>query len=157
MVFYVWRSERWPRGWRQRFAKPSYVCKGVSGVRIPLSPPVECGKVAEWLKAHPWKGCMRGTVSRVRISLFPPFLLPLLKWHKRKWRNSALKTRIWSMGSFVIKTHLRVKHFLWKFNTFQNVHTSMYSRSPIKNQAELGSNNYFGKFTYPSGEKLTIY
>ena len=30
------------------------------------------GKVAEWLKAHPWKGCIRGTVSRVRISLFPP-------------------------------------------------------------------------------------
>ena len=34
--------------------------------------PSEFGKMAEWFKAHPWKGCIRGTVSRVRISLFPP-------------------------------------------------------------------------------------
>ena len=30
------------------------------------------GEMAERFKAHPWKGCIRGTVSRVRISLSPP-------------------------------------------------------------------------------------
>src|ERR1700735_5705246 len=31
-----------------------------------------CGGVAEWLKAHAWKVCIRATVSRVRIPLPPP-------------------------------------------------------------------------------------
>ncbi len=31
------------------------------------------GEVAEWLKAHAWKVCIRETVSRVRIPLSPPF------------------------------------------------------------------------------------
>ncbi len=31
------------------------------------------GGVAEWLKAHAWKVCIRETVSRVRIPLPPPF------------------------------------------------------------------------------------
>ena len=30
------------------------------------------GQVAEWSKAHAWKVCRRGTVSRVRIPLCPP-------------------------------------------------------------------------------------
>src|SRR3954447_24879504 len=30
------------------------------------------GGVAEWLKAHAWKACIRETVSRVRIPLPPP-------------------------------------------------------------------------------------
>src|SRR5882724_7887115 len=30
------------------------------------------GEVAEWLKAHAWKVCIRETVSRVRIPLSPP-------------------------------------------------------------------------------------
>jgi hypothetical protein len=33
-----------------------------------------CGEVAEWSKAHAWKVCRRGTVSRVRIPLSPPFV-----------------------------------------------------------------------------------
>jgi hypothetical protein len=33
-----------------------------------------CGEVAEWSKAHAWKVCRRGTVSRVRIPLSPPFI-----------------------------------------------------------------------------------
>ena len=32
------------------------------------------GEVAEWLKAHAWKACIRETVSRVRIPLSPPVL-----------------------------------------------------------------------------------
>ena len=32
------------------------------------------GGVAEWLKAHAWKVCIRATVSRVRIPLPPPSL-----------------------------------------------------------------------------------
>src|SRR3569833_2108678 len=30
------------------------------------------GEVAEWLKAHAWKACIRETVSRDRIPLSPP-------------------------------------------------------------------------------------
>jgi hypothetical protein len=30
------------------------------------------GEVAEWLKAHAWKVCVRETVPRVRIPLSPP-------------------------------------------------------------------------------------
>ena len=33
------------------------------------------GGVAEWLKAHAWKVCIRETVSRVRIPLPPPAAL----------------------------------------------------------------------------------
>ena len=31
------------------------------------------GQVAEWSKAHAWNACRRGTVSRVRIPVCPPF------------------------------------------------------------------------------------
>jgi hypothetical protein len=30
------------------------------------------GEMAEWLKAHAWKACIRETVSWVRIPLSPP-------------------------------------------------------------------------------------
>ena len=46
--------------------------------RAPLRPPPRggfvraTGEVAEWSKAHAWKVCRRGTVSRVRIPLSPP-------------------------------------------------------------------------------------
>ena len=30
------------------------------------------GEVAEWLKAHAWKACLRETVTRVRIPPSPP-------------------------------------------------------------------------------------
>ena len=39
---------------------------------ILLSTKQNSGGVAEWLKAHAWKVCMRETVSRVRIPLPPP-------------------------------------------------------------------------------------
>src|SRR6266478_1703620 len=32
------------------------------------------GEMAEWLKAHAWKACVRETVPWVRIPLSPPFL-----------------------------------------------------------------------------------
>lgn len=32
------------------------------------------GEVAEWLKAHAWKACLRETVTWVRIPLSPPIL-----------------------------------------------------------------------------------
>jgi hypothetical protein len=31
------------------------------------------GKMAEWFKAHAWNACLRESVTRVRIPLFPPF------------------------------------------------------------------------------------
>ena len=40
----------------------------------PSSPGMKrSGEVAEWSKAHAWKVCRRGTVSRVRIPFSPPF------------------------------------------------------------------------------------
>jgi hypothetical protein len=43
------------------------------GSRRPARPAnADRGGVAEWLKAHAWKVCMRETVSRVRIPLPPP-------------------------------------------------------------------------------------
>src|SRR4029077_7929227 len=38
--------------------------------RAPLG--VQYGGVAEWLKAHAWKACLRETVTWVRIPLPPP-------------------------------------------------------------------------------------
>src|SRR5262249_26071880 len=35
-----------------------------------------CGGMAEWLKAHAWKACIRETVSWVRIPLPPPAECP---------------------------------------------------------------------------------
>src|SRR5215475_14038929 len=37
------------------------------------------GGMAEWLKAHAWKACIRETVSWVRIPLPPPYA------HLRRW------------------------------------------------------------------------
>ena len=37
------------------------------------------GQVAEWSKAHAWKVCRRGTVSRVRIPLSPPNHLEIIE------------------------------------------------------------------------------
>ena len=42
------------------------------GLIVRVRPGVRCGGVAEWLKAHAWKVCMRETVSRVRIPPPPP-------------------------------------------------------------------------------------
>src|SRR6266571_6561760 len=38
------------------------------------------GGMAEWLKAHAWKACIRETVSWVRIPLPPPDWHPCLCW-----------------------------------------------------------------------------
>jgi muramoyltetrapeptide carboxypeptidase len=39
---------------------------------------MDCGEVAERLKAHAWKVCIRETVSRVRIPLSPPLMYKAL-------------------------------------------------------------------------------
>ena len=48
----------------------------VTDAPLPPAPPTAKqpadGEVAEWSKAHAWKVCRRGTVSRVRIPLSPP-------------------------------------------------------------------------------------
>ena len=59
--------------------KPGY--RIVWGPYVRFYPP---GGVAEWLKAHAWKACIRATVSRVRIPLPPPIIPlnhPLLTQH----------------------------------------------------------------------------
>jgi hypothetical protein len=46
------------------------------------------GEMAEWLKAHAWKACVRETVPWVRIPLSPPFLryssfqYPIVRIHR---------------------------------------------------------------------------
>src|SRR6185436_16497532 len=46
------------------------------------------GEMAEWLKAHAWKACIRETVSWVRIPLSPPvWPLNILKHIKRRQRE----------------------------------------------------------------------
>jgi hypothetical protein len=50
-----------------------------AGLVYPALPTCDCerladGGVAERLKAHAWKVCIRETVSRVRIPLPPPFI-----------------------------------------------------------------------------------
>src|SRR5438445_6171999 len=54
---------------------------GNKGGRMPHSPCKRphapsregpCGEMAEWLKAHAWKACVRETVPWVRIPLSPP-------------------------------------------------------------------------------------
>src|SRR5437763_7968 len=39
------------------------------------------GEMAEWLKAHAWKACVRETVPWVRIPLSPPRWYPLTSTH----------------------------------------------------------------------------
>jgi hypothetical protein len=35
------------------------------------------GEMAEWLKAHAWKACVRETVPWVRIPLSPPYIVEI--------------------------------------------------------------------------------
>ena len=51
-------------------AQRAYGARPLQKDRVRLG--VRCGGVAEWLKAHAWKVCMRETVSRVRIPPPPP-------------------------------------------------------------------------------------
>ncbi len=46
---------------------PNHPCKGLSILAEGRN-----GQLAEWSKAHAWKVCRRGTVSRVRIPHCPP-------------------------------------------------------------------------------------
>jgi hypothetical protein len=49
--------------------------------------------MAEWLKAHAWKACIRETVSRVRIPLSPPVLLHSIHWCGQKRQDYAFSER----------------------------------------------------------------
>src|SRR6516162_492914 len=59
----------------------------VTGDPAAILPPFfRSGEVAEWLKAHAWKACIRETVSWVRIPPSPPVKLRLFG----NFRSSAL-------------------------------------------------------------------
>src|ERR1700751_6158721 len=58
----------------------SGACGNARAFRGGLLPNLACafkrgprGEMAEWLKAHAWKACVRETVPWVRIPLSPPF------------------------------------------------------------------------------------
>ena len=67
LMVYALRTFGWVRAALRR-------CWPGVNVRVRLG--VRCGGVAEWLKAHAWKVCMRETVSRVRIPPPPPINTP---------------------------------------------------------------------------------
>ena len=48
-------------------------CMSPTRAAKPAGATCKDGEVAEWLKAHAWKVCLRETVTRVRIPLSPPF------------------------------------------------------------------------------------
>lgn len=58
-----WRGHSAPRPQGEHLPNP----RGETGRREGKD-----GEVAEWLKAHAWKVCLRETVTRVRIPLSPP-------------------------------------------------------------------------------------
>ena len=64
-------NERVCEGGRVDVTRISAVARVFKTMRMPEDDRV-CGGVAEWLKAHAWKACIRETVSRVRIPLPPP-------------------------------------------------------------------------------------
>lgn len=48
--------------------------------------------MAEWLKAQHWKCCLGAILTRVRISLSPPFIFPFpISGKKRIFYSKALK------------------------------------------------------------------
>jgi hypothetical protein len=51
--------------------------RGLRSLAKPVSPLQDraSGEMAEWLKAHAWKACVRETVPWVRIPLSPPYLV----------------------------------------------------------------------------------
>ena len=64
LMVYALRTFGWVRAVLRRPRPRQNAC---------LRPGASCGGVAEWLKAHAWKVCMRETVSRVRIPPPPPY------------------------------------------------------------------------------------
>jgi hypothetical protein len=58
----------------QNISRISTVARGnrlqKASCRFKRGPP---GEMAEWLKAHAWKACVRETVPWVRIPLSPPY------------------------------------------------------------------------------------
>lgn len=63
-------------GWRRRRGgsapQPQGRCISPTRAAKPAGATCTDGEVAEWLKAHAWKVCLRETVTRVRIPLSPP-------------------------------------------------------------------------------------
>ena len=54
------------------------------------------GEMAEWLKAHAWKACVRETVPWVRIPLSPPANLVLRKSWAQRPSNSGCFAKIFA-------------------------------------------------------------
>src|SRR5580693_6167757 len=60
--------------------------------------------MAEWLKAHAWKACVRETVPWVRIPLSPPFLrhgaplYPIVRIHRESAEDLRDAARFFAQG-----------------------------------------------------------
>src|SRR5215510_8984233 len=52
-----------------------------------------CGGMAEWLKAHAWKACIRETVSWVRIPLPPSYNIEIVGIFCHFWSKRPVEPR----------------------------------------------------------------
>ncbi len=76
--------------------RPQRRCISPTRAAKPAGATCKDGEVAEWLKAHAWKVCLRETVTRVRIPLSPPVSsksLKSLRGHQRPRERARLIKR----------------------------------------------------------------
>ena len=67
----ICRSAAKSGSWPEPVRRPKYAALHLKKPRRDRQKDAH-GEVAEWLKAHAWKACIRETVSRVQIPLSPP-------------------------------------------------------------------------------------
>lgn len=84
------------------------------------------GEVAEWLKAHAWKVCLRETVTRVRIPLSPPFSR---LWHLRRQNQMVSGIGHYSFDQLLrpIWSNRRARQPTFRLSSY---HSSSCHRSP---------------------------
>ena len=102
------RRPRDPTPGSTKIADNSWPCINIaSAPRCSLAktpPPLQerpSGEMAEWLKAHAWKACVRETVPWVRIPLSPP------EWLVAPVLRAILATEnpsVWGLFSFWFRT-----------------------------------------------------
>jgi hypothetical protein len=108
-----------PQVWRPHSGAPwlDYKWRGLLLETVPLYWPVAVpGGMAEWLKAHAWKACIRETVSWVRIPLPPPRLCSRLFADDRNYPHNALNKPDFPAKVTFVAVRLRPPQFgilLW--------------------------------------------
>ena len=125
------RLWKYARGRRRSLAK----------ILLPLQDRAS-GEMAEWLKAHAWKACVRETVPWVRIPLSPPsYLCPSCngEWVAEPVLSgtaTAFATRvISSYGCHAPQQACRVRLFVERCDPRLSLHFDCRTRPPLVRQA----------------------